>query len=206
MPGPVISFPLWEAPGGLAARQGHTEATVELARQAGLEGAAVICEIMDDDGTMARWDRLNEMAREWDMGILTIADLMAWLDVQKEQADQVPQKALRPVRLPTGRGQFEMEFLKPLEDDVTTGGDHISLIRHPDFPGRPEHPEGPLVRIHSECLTGDLFASSRCDCGQQLAESQRLIEEEGEGYLIYLRQEGRGIGLRAKAAALSPAG
>jgi 3,4-dihydroxy 2-butanone 4-phosphate synthase/GTP cyclohydrolase II len=106
-----------------------------------------------------------------------------------------------PVRLPTERGQFEMEFLETLEGDSTTGGDHISLIRHKDSPDSAEHPEGPLVRIHSECLTGDLFASSRCDCGKQLAESQRLIEEEGEGYLIYLRQEGRGIGLRAKTEA-----
>ena len=194
-------FPIMEAEGGLAARQGHTEATVELCRQAGLEGAALICEILDDDGTMARWDRLNEMARDWDMGILTIADLVEWLDRKKDQADQILTSESLPVRLPTERGQFEMEFLDTHEGDSTTGGDHISLIRLKDYPDSAEHPEGPLVRIHSECLTGDLFASSRCDCGKQLAESQRLIEEEGEGYLIYLRQEGRGIGLRAKTEA-----
>ncbi len=191
---PGHMFPCMEAQGGLKARQGHTEATVELCRQAGLEGAAAICEIMDDDGTMARWDRLNEMAREWGLGILTIADLMAWLE-KKEEAQAAP------VRLPTEDGLFRMDFPQPAEEDSSTGGDHVCLIRKSDDADSKPHPEGPLVRIHSECLTGDLFGSLRCDCGRQLEESRNLIAREDEGYLIYLRQEGRGIGLKAKAAA-----
>ena len=193
---PGHMFPCMEADGGLKVRQGHTEATVELCRQAGLEGAAAICEIMDNDGTMARWDRLNEMAAEWELGILTIEDLMLWLEKKKKEVESLQDI---PVRLPTERGEFHMEFLTPREGEHSTGGDHICLVRKSDF--FETHPEGPLVRIHSECLTGDLFASSRCDCGKQLSVSQQMIEEEGEGYLIYLRQEGRGIGLRAKAAA-----
>ncbi len=191
---PGHMFPCMEADGGLKARQGHTEATVELCRQAGLEGAAVICEIMDDDGTMARWDRLNEMARDWGLGILTIADLMSWLEKKEQQ--QIPEPLA--VRLPTGAGAFKMEFPEPSEEDASTGGDHICLVRDT---GAEEHPQGPLVRIHSECLTGDLFGSLRCDCGNQLAVAQEMIAREEKGFLIYLRQEGRGIGLRAKAAA-----
>ena len=191
---PGHMFPCMEAEGGLKARQGHTEATVELCRQAGLEGAAVICEIMDDDGSMARWDTLNEMAREWGLGILTIADLMAWLE-RKEQAETAP------VRLPTEEGLFHMEFLVQAEEDSSTGGDHICLVRKSGDADSVSHPDGPLVRIHSECLTGDLFGSLRCDCGRQLEVSRNMIAREHEGYLIYLRQEGRGIGLRAKAAA-----
>ncbi|WP_168203509.1 GTP cyclohydrolase II [Oceanispirochaeta crateris] len=186
-------LPIMEAEGGLDSRQGHTEATVELCRQAGLEGAAVICEIMDDDGRMARWDTLLEMAAEWDLGILTIEDLISWKEKQH------PEISLEPVRLPTERGRFYMEFLNPAKGDKSTGGEHICLVCQNKSAS--SHPDGPLVRIHSECLTGDLFASSRCDCGRQLALSQELISRESEGYLIYLRQEGRGIGIKAKAAA-----
>ncbi|MDC7220694.1 MAG: GTP cyclohydrolase II [Spirochaetales bacterium] len=189
---PGHMFPLREAEGGLALRQGHTEATVELCRRAGLEGAAVICEIMDSDGTMARWDRLNELAGEWGIPILTIADFKVWVDSQSSPEG---------VRLPTHEGQFTMEFPRLAEGETSTGGDTVCLVRQPDTPDHESHPQGPLVRIHSECLTGDLFGSQRCDCGEQLRESQRLIEKEKEGYLIYLRQEGRGIGLKAKAAA-----
>ncbi|MDC7224068.1 MAG: GTP cyclohydrolase II [Spirochaetales bacterium] len=187
-------FTLREAPGGLSVRQGHTEASVELCRQAGLEGAAVICEIMDEDGTMARWDKLNQLAEEWDLGILTISDFRKGRERQKNLLPQ-------PVRLPTKWGRFSLDFPEQTAREGHTGGDPVCLIRLPDSPDHAPHPEGPLVRIHSECLTGDLFGSTRCDCGDQLREAQKRIEEEGEGYLIYLRQEGRGIGLKAKAAA-----
>jgi 3,4-dihydroxy 2-butanone 4-phosphate synthase / GTP cyclohydrolase II len=189
---PGHMFPLEEAEGGLNKRLGHTEASVELCRQAGLEGAAVICEIMDDDGTMARWDRLTELATQWDMGILTISDFNKWLSARN---------SLEPVRLPTHLGQFVLDFPEQAVEEESTGGEPVCLVRLPDHPSHQPHPDGPLVRIHSECLTGDLFGSSRCDCGEQLKEAQRLIEKSEEGYLIYLRQEGRGIGLKPKAFA-----
>jgi len=188
---PGHMFPIMEADGGLDVRQGHTEATVALCRMAGLEGASVICEIMDDDGTMARMPRLEELAEEWNMGILTIEDLLAF---RREAAEGA-------VRLPTEYGSFRMEFLAPPSGGGGMIPEPVCLVREPDEDSGEEHPDGPLVRIHSECLTGDLFGSRRCDCGRQLEEAQRLIEEDGRGYLIYLRQEGRGIGLRAKAAA-----
>ncbi|WP_199563522.1 MULTISPECIES: GTP cyclohydrolase II [unclassified Oceanispirochaeta] len=186
---PGHMFPILEAEGGLAARQGHTEASIYLMRQAGVQAASVICEMMDDDGEMVRGTRIEDLAREWDMGVLSVADL-----VEHER-----RKSDKAVIIPTEYGNFQMEFIENRESDSLKGceseEDHFCLLMEKE-----EIPV-PLVRIHSECLTGDLFGSKRCDCGTQLDESLRQINSEGHGYLIYLRQEGRGIGLRAKMKA-----
>jgi 3,4-dihydroxy 2-butanone 4-phosphate synthase / GTP cyclohydrolase II len=186
---PGHMFPILEAEGGLAARQGHTEASLYLMRQAGVQAASVICEMMDDDGEMVRGSRIDVLAHEWDMGVLSVADLVEHEKKHSEKA----------VFLPTEHGSFQMEFLDN-QDSIGLKGseaekDHFCLLMEKE-----ENPV-PLVRIHSECLTGDLLGSKRCDCGTQLDESLRLINSEGHGYLLYLRQEGRGIGLRAKMKA-----
>ncbi|MDC7233304.1 MAG: GTP cyclohydrolase II [Spirochaetales bacterium] len=187
---PGHMFPILEAPGGLAVRQGHTEGSLYLMRQAGVPAVSVICEMMDDDGGMVRGRRIDELAAEWNMGVLSVQDLVNHEAAQAEE----------PVTLPMEMGDFRMEFLS---SDSTH--DHFSLF--PGYSGSDIQEEtfpedgssrAPLVRIHSECLTGDLFGSRRCDCGSQLEEALKQISAEGQGYLIYLRQEGRGIGLRAK--------
>ena len=192
---PGHMFPILEAEGGLAVRQGHTEASVFLARQAGLEGAAVICEMMDDDGHMVRGKRIDELAAEWNLGVLSVNDIAAWHDSFTSDPD-IPAGDLPDLPMPTEAGQFRMEFLNP---GAEARDEHFCLFK--ESKEAVDDPRGPLVRLHSECLTGDLLGSRRCDCGAQLQESLRQIEQEGEGYLIYLRQEGRGIGLRAKIRA-----
>jgi len=182
---PGHMFPILEAEGGLARRQGHTEASVYLTRLAGLEGAAVICEMMDDDGQMVRGPRIDELSHEWNIGTLSVKEIAAHLE--REQ--------MKPLPLKTDAGDFQMEILQGQEEE------HFCLFRETGIPQRVGQFDSPLVRIHSECLTGDLLGSKRCDCGDQLDESLRLISGEDHGYLIYLRQEGRGIGLRAKLAA-----
>ncbi len=179
-------FPLRAAKGGVLARTGQTEASLDLARLAGLYPAAVICEIMDEDGTMARLPKLEVFAGQHGIKIISIADLIAYRR-QKETFVRCMVKA----ELPTAYGDFRAMIY----EDTLNGDHHLVLIS-----GTPaELPS--LVRVHSECLTGDVLSSLRCDCGAQLAEAQRRITAEGRGVIIYLRQEGRGIGLLNKLRA-----
>ena len=180
-------FPLEAQPGGVMKRAGHTEAVVDLCEAAGLYPAGLLCEIMDDDGDMARMPRLQEMAREHDLKLVTIADLIRWRrrnDLLVRREAEVP--------LPTQWGEFRMVAYSTSVDHST----HVALVLgDPD----PEHPT--LVRVHSECMTGDLFHSLRCDCGQQMDAALRKIRETGSGVFLYMRQEGRGIGLINKMKA-----
>jgi 3,4-dihydroxy 2-butanone 4-phosphate synthase/GTP cyclohydrolase II len=179
-------FPLRAVPGGVLARAGHTEASVELARMAGLTPAAVICEVMNDDGTMARGDDLTIFSTRHDLPILSIAELRAFLI-----AIDPPVEAVGAAKLPTRHGTFEVQaFRSRLE-----GGEHLALVRGP-LTGTP------LVRVHSECLTGDALGSRRCDCGAQLDAALAAIAASDNGVLVYVRgHEGRGIGLANKIAA-----
>ena len=188
-PGDVVSpghmFPLRAVEGGVLARDGHTEGAVDLARLAGLNPAAVICEVMRDDGEMARRDDLMAFAKEHDMPFLTIADLAEYRMRTEILVDEVA-----AANLPVAQGTFEVHAFTSKIDGV----EHLALVKGPLS-------ANPLVRVHSECLTGDVFGSLRCDCGDQLAESMALIGEKG-GVVVYLRgQEGRGIGLANKIRA-----
>jgi 3,4-dihydroxy 2-butanone 4-phosphate synthase/GTP cyclohydrolase II len=180
-------FPLRAKNGGVLERDGHTEAAVDFARLAGLMPAGVICEIMKDDGTMARLPDLVEFAKRHDLLLVTIADLIAYREETEQKIIRVSE-----AHMPTKYGTFTMiSFVDP-----RTGEDHVALVKGNDFSGKT-----PLVRVHSECLTGDAFGSLRCDCGDQLGRALTQIEAEGEGILVYLRQEGRGIGLKNKVRA-----
>lgn len=190
-PGDVVSpghmFPLRAVEGGVLARDGHTEGAVDLARLAGLNPAAVICEVMRDDGEMARRDDLMAFAKEHDMPFLTIADLAEYRMRTEILVDEAA-----AANLPVAQGTFEVHAFTSKIDGV----EHLALVKGPLS-------ANPLVRVHSECLTGDVFGSLRCDCGDQLAESMALIGEKG-GVVVYLRgQEGRGIGLANKIRAYS---
>jgi len=180
-------FPLRAMGGGVLRRAGHTEATVDLARLAGLFPAGILCEIMDEDGTMARVPRLMELAQEYDMKIITIADLIQYR-YERENLVKLVVKTSLPIRF----GDFDLY----LYESVLTGDHHIALVR-----GDLASMERPLVRVHSQCLTGDIFGSRRCDCGEQLEKALEAIEKEGEGVFLYMRQEGRGIGLAGKIQA-----
>jgi 3,4-dihydroxy 2-butanone 4-phosphate synthase/GTP cyclohydrolase II len=180
-------FPLRAVEGGVLRRAGHTEATVDLARLAGLFPAGILCEIMDEDGTMARVPRLMELAEEFDMKIITIADLIQY---RYEREHLV--RMLVKTSLPSRYGDFDLY----LYESVLTGEHHIALVKG-DLPAM----DSPLVRVHSQCLTGDIFGSRRCDCGEQLGKALEIIEKEGEGVFLYMRQEGRGIGLASKIRA-----
>jgi 3,4-dihydroxy 2-butanone 4-phosphate synthase/GTP cyclohydrolase II len=185
MPGHV--FPLRAREGGVLERGGQTEASVDLARLAGLRPVAVICEIMDDDGTMARLPRLEQFAEEHGVGIVTVADMIAWR--RTHEATTAP---LAETVLPTEYGTFRvLAYGDDPEGDVD-----LALVL-----GDVDGPEPVLARVHSECLTGDVFGSRRCDCGEQLEQALERIGAEGRGVLIYLRQEGRGIGLLNKLRA-----
>lgn len=184
---PGHMFPLRAREGGVLKRAGHTEAAVDLARLAGLYPAGVLCEIMDDDGHMARVPRLVEFAREHGMGILTVADLIAW----RLRSEKLVERVAGPM-LPTEYGEFRIFGYR----NTVSGEEHVALVMGEI---RPEEPV--LVRVHSQCLTGDVFHSSRCDCGVQLDTALRRIGEEGAGVLLYLLQEGRGIGLLNKLRA-----
>ena len=188
-PGDVVSpghmFPLRAVEGGVLARDGHTEGAVDLARLAGLNPAAVICEVMRDDGEMARRDDLMAFAKEHGMPFLTIAELAEYRMRTEILVDKVA-----AANLPVAHGAFEVHAFTSKIDGV----EHLALVKGPLS-------ANPLVRVHSECLTGDVFGSLRCDCGDQLAESMALIGEKG-GVVVYLRgQEGRGIGLANKIRA-----
>jgi 3,4-dihydroxy 2-butanone 4-phosphate synthase/GTP cyclohydrolase II len=168
-------------------RAGHSEAGPDLCRLAGLQPVAAVCEILDDDGHMMRLPALKRFASTHGLGILTIRDLIAW----RRQREQLVRKVLQ-VPLPTDDGDFMLH----LYESVLDGAHHIAMVKGRISPKSPT-----LVRVHSECLTGDLFGSQRCDCGPQLHAALRAIEKRGSGVLLYLRQEGRGIGLANKLRA-----
>jgi len=181
-------FPLRARKGGVMVRVGQTEGSVDLSRLAGLKPAAVICEIMDEDGTMARMPSLEKFSEEHGIGICTIEDLVEYR-IRKES---FVSRAAETVIPTTFGGDFKMIAYENDLDDLL----HIALIKG-DI-----HPEDPmLVRVHSECMTGDIFGSLRCDCGDQLHKAMALMEKEGSGVILYLRQEGRGIGLVNKLKA-----
>lgn len=177
-------FPLRAKDGGVLRRAGHTEAAVDLARMAGLEPAGVLCEILHDDGTMARLPELMEFRKTHGLRICTIQSLIAYRRLREKliEREQV-------VRLPTDYGEFDLHLYRSTLD----GSHHLALVK-----GTISQTEPVLVRVHSECLTGDVFGSRRCDCGNQLHAALSQISEEGAGVLVYMRQEGRGIGLAAK--------
>ncbi|CCO07053.1 bifunctional 3,4-dihydroxy-2-butanone-4-phosphate synthase/GTP cyclohydrolase II [Desulforamulus hydrothermalis] len=180
-------FPLRAKPGGVLVRSGHTEAAVDLARLAGLKSAGVICEIMKDDGTMARVPELMEFCQTHNLKIITIADLIKYRRLHEKFI-----KKVESAQMPTKYGDFIAVGYESLID----GKGHLALVK-----GDLSSVEAPLVRVHSECLTGDVFGSRRCDCGDQLARALQAIEKEGVGVLLYMRQEGRGIGLMNKIRA-----
>ena len=195
--------PLYAKAGGVLQRAGHTEAGVDLARLAGLQPAAALIEIMNPDGTMARMPQLQEVAREVDLKVITIKDLIAYrlknegktvcdnqLPITQSPVALIEKGAT--VFLPTQNGEF---MLTPFRD-LTTGLEHVVLTK-----GEWTEDEPVLCRVHSSCVTGDIFGSMRCECGEQLAKAMQMIEKEGKGILVYMNQEGRGIGLMNKIRA-----
>jgi 3,4-dihydroxy 2-butanone 4-phosphate synthase / GTP cyclohydrolase II len=179
--------PLKAKPGGVLERTGHTEASVDLARMAGLTPAGVICEVMNEDGSMARVGDLAAYCHKHRLRMITIADLIAYRRRHDKLVERVVSTAL-----PTGFGDFEVVGYRSLVDDKH----HVALVK-----GEVDGAQDVLVRVHSECLTGDVFHSLRCDCGEQLESALAMIESEGRGVLLYLAQEGRGIGLLNKLRA-----
>lgn len=181
-------FPLRARPGGVLQRAGHTEAAVDLARLAGCRPVGVICEIMNDDGTMARLPQLVKFAKRHKLKICSIADLIHYRRTREKLVEKV-----EVVQLPTEYGQFELHLYRSKLD----GQHHIALVC-----GEVAGQRNVLVRVHSECLTGDVFGSRRCDCGAQLRQAMRMVAEHGRGVIVYMRQqEGRGIGLASKIKA-----
>jgi 3,4-dihydroxy 2-butanone 4-phosphate synthase/GTP cyclohydrolase II len=185
MPGHV--FPLRARPGGVLQRAGQTEAAVDLARLAGLKPAGVICEVMNEDGTMARVPDLEKFSKEHGVKMVTVAQI---IEYRRRYERHV--KFAVETRLPTPYGEFRLRAYENDVDDMT----HLALVM-----GEPEGKDNVLVRVHSACLTGDALHSLRCDCGGQLERAMRAIAEEGEGVLVYMQQEGRGIGLLNKMKA-----
>jgi len=177
-------FPLVARPGGVLRRAGHTEASVDLARLAGLAPAGVLCEVLDEDGSMARMPRLVEIASSLGLKIVTIADLISYRRGSERLVEKV-----RAIRFPTEYGEFTLHLYRSL----SSGHNHIALTK-----GDIRRDEPVLVRVHSQCFTGDVFGSLRCDCGPQLHRALATIEEAGRGVLLYMNQEGRGIGLENK--------
>lgn len=180
-------FPLQASDGGVLARAGHTEATVDLCRLAGLKPVGVLCEILDEDGRMARVPRLMELAAEHSMKIVTVKDLIAYRRLHEKLISE-----MEVVDFPTKFGHFKLHLYESSIDDHH----HLAVVK-----GEVKGQKDVLVRVHSSCLTGDVFGSCRCDCGEQLAESLRMVEKEGRGVVLYMRQEGRGIGLANKIKA-----
>ena len=179
--------PLYAQDRGVLARAGHTEAAVDLARLSGLQPAACLIEILNEDGTMARMPQLQEFAQKEGLKVITIKDLISYrlkTECLVEQGEEV--------KMPTEYGDFRLIPFR----QKSNGKEHVALIK-----GKWEKDEPVLVRVHSSCVTGDIFGSERCDCGEQLHRAMRMVEEEGKGVILYLNQEGRGIGLMAKIAA-----
>ena len=192
---PGHMFPLQAREGGVLRRAGHTEATVDLCRLAGLREVGLCCEIMKDDGTMARMDDIQAFARAHSLKLMTIADLIAYRlakgEAVKEGGDgdgRVVDR-IETVSLPTAHGDFRLTMYR----SRLTGLEHLALVKGDVADGEPV-----LVRVHSECFTGDVLGSERCDCGPQLHTAMAMIEKEGRGAVLYMRQEGRGIGLANK--------
>ena len=185
MPGHM--FPLRAKEGGVRARAGHTEATVDLARLAGLQPAGVCCEIMNEDGTMARLPELKVIAEKLEMKIVSVADLIAYRRRHEKLVRRVAE-----AKLPTKYGEYTAIAYK---SDIDPN-EHLALVM-----GDVTTPEPVLVRVHSECLTGDVLGSLRCDCGEQLKLAMQRVNEEGRGVILYMRQEGRGIGFHNKIRA-----
>lgn len=181
-------FPLIAKPGGVLRRAGHTEAVIDLAKLAGLSSAGVLCEIMDDNGQMARLPKLKSIAQEFGLKIVTIADLINYRRHKEKLVKRVTN-----VNMPTVSGSFQLVLYENLLDPKDH---HLALVKGNINSGAPV-----LVRVHSECLTGDTLGSLRCDCGDQLHFALQKIEQEGRGVLLYMRQEGRGIGLANKILA-----
>lgn len=180
-------FPLRAKNEGVLRRAGHTEATVDLARLAGYEPAGVLVEIMNDDGTMARMPQLLEIAKKFDLKIISIKDLISY----RLQQESLIKEEVR-VQMPTRYGDFELIAFK----QTNTGENHLALIK-----GTWEKDEPVLVRVHSSCFTGDILHSLRCDCGDQLEAAMQMVQNEGKGIVLYMNQEGRGIGLMNKLKA-----
>lgn len=180
-------YPLRAKAGGVLQRAGHTETAVDLAKIAGLAPIGVICEIMNPDGTMARLPQLQEFAKKHSLKLGTVQSLIEYRRTREKLVQRV-----ETVRLPTDYGEFNLSIYKNIID----GTNHLALVK-----GTISDQKSVLVRVHSECLTGDVFGSRRCDCGSQLHTAMKMIEAEGSGILLYMRQEGRGIGLEAKIKA-----
>ena len=180
-------FPIRAREGGVLVRAGHTEAIVDLARLAGCYPSGVICEIMDEDGTMARVPQLEAMASKFDLKIVTITDLIAYRLRHEKMVERVTE-----AKLPTKYGEFTAVAYKSFVD----AAEHVALVK-----GEISNDEPVLVRVHSECLTGDVFGSFRCDCGAQIEMALQSIDKEERGVFLYMRQEGRGIGFHNKLCA-----
>ncbi|MBK8444487.1 MAG: bifunctional 3,4-dihydroxy-2-butanone-4-phosphate synthase/GTP cyclohydrolase II [Sphingobacteriales bacterium] len=180
-------FPLRARNGGVLRRTGHTEAAVDLARLAGLKPAGILCEILNEDGTMARLPQLLELAEKYDMKIISIRDLVAYRLAEEKLIHREVE-----VKMPTQWGDFQLIAYS----EITSGALHLALVKGSWTPD-----EAVLVRVHSSCVTGDILGSLRCDCGEQLHRAMQLIEREGKGVIVYMNQEGRGIGLLNKLRA-----
>ncbi|MBS1570362.1 MAG: bifunctional 3,4-dihydroxy-2-butanone-4-phosphate synthase/GTP cyclohydrolase II [Bacteroidetes bacterium] len=180
-------FPLKARNGGVLRRTGHTEATVDLARLAGMEPAGVLVEIMNPDGTMARLPELREVARKFNLKLISIEDLVAYRMRTERSVERVVE-----VNMPTEHGDFRLIAYRQKD----SGEEHLALVK-----GTWKENEPVLVRVHSSCLTGDIFGSCRCDCGPQLHAAMEMVEREGKGVVLYMQQEGRGIGLMNKLKA-----
>ncbi len=180
-------FPLRYTEGGVLVRAGHTEASVDLARIAELYPAAVLCEVLDQDGTMARMPQLEALAREHNIKIVSVAQIIAYRRQHEKLVERVAES-----RLPTHYGMFKAIAYKSVVDP----DQHVALVAGTIDPDKPT-----LVRVHSECLTGDVLGSTRCDCGEQMSMALKAIQKEGRGVFLYMRQEGRGIGLHNKIKA-----
>lgn len=180
-------FPLQAANGGVLERAGHTEATVDLARLAGYKPVGLLCEILAEDGSMAKLPQLKELANQFELKIVSVADLIEF----RRKTEKLVQREVE-VQFPNKFGEFRLIHFTSKID----GKDHVAVVK-----GEVNSEDPILVRVHSECLTGDVFGSTRCDCGPQLEEAFHMIEKVGRGVLLYMRQEGRGIGLSAKLKA-----
>ena len=184
---PGHMFPLIAKTGGVLQRAGHTEASIDIAKLAGCSPCALLVEIVDEDGSMARLDRLKEISREHDLKLISIAELIEY----RRKKDKLVEELLE-IPFPNEYGDFKLKLF----EDTIHGDHHVAIVK-----GDIEEDDEVLVRVHSQCLTGDIFGSLRCDCGSQLEEAMKAIESFGKGALIYLRQEGRGIGLKNKLLA-----